>query len=145
MQSIMPNRLLRLIPVGIIVTTTLLGCGGASGPQLGHVYGTITINDEPVPGVRVVFVPEGQGSPSYGATDQNGNYRLFYSQNRSGAQLGKHHVLIETPAPATDEDGNPVSQEASVKVPTKYQQPGILVAEVSPGSNYLDFELEAND
>lgn len=121
-----------------------LGCGGSSGPPLGTVTGTVTLNDEAVPGVKIVFVPEGRGSPSYGVTDEDGGFRLLFNQNRAGAELGMHHVLIENPEPETDDSGRIIGPTLAVKVSDKYRQPGALSAEVSMGRNEFEFSLDVN-
>ncbi len=122
-----------------------LGCGGGDGPQLGNVTGTITMNGAPVPGLNVTFVPQDKGSPSYGGTDENGRYRLLFNQHRSGAELGKHNVVIENREPETDDSGNRILSGVVVTVPQKYSQPGTLSTEVHAGQNQLDFALDAAD
>jgi hypothetical protein len=101
------------------------------------------MNDEAVPGVKVVFVPEVDGSPSYGVTDENGEFRLLFSQSRAGAELGTHNVLIENPEPETDDSGKVIGPTPLVKVPEKYRRPGALTADVYTGANEFDFSLEA--
>ncbi|MDB5346669.1 MAG: hypothetical protein JWP89_5046 [Schlesneria sp.] len=122
-----------------------LGCGAGDGPQLGNVTGTITINGAPVPGLNVTFVPEAKGSPSYGGTDENGMYRLMFNRQRTGAEVGKHNVVIENREPETDDSGNRILSGVVVTVPQKYSQPGTLSTEVRPGQNKLDFALDAAD
>lgn len=121
------------------------GCSGGEGPRLGAVTGKITINGEPVPGVNVTFIPVGKGSPSYSGTDENGAYRLMFNQHRSGAQLGKHNVLIENREPETDDSGNRVVTGLVITVPQKYSQPGTLSTEVRPGTNEVNFALDPED
>jgi hypothetical protein len=120
-----------------------LGCGAGDGPQLGNVTGTITMNGAPVPGLNVTFVPEAKGSPSYGGTDENGVYRLMFNRQRTGAEVGKHNVVIENREPETDDSGNRILSGVVVTVPQKYSQPGTLSTEVRPGQNKLDFALDA--
>ena len=127
--------------LALISQTT--GCGSADGPPLGTVTGIVTLNDEPVPGVTVTFVPRGKGSPSYGATDENGEYHLLFNQRRAGAEVGTHDVLIEVPEPATDDSGNPIGSPPKVKIHEKYRQPGALSVEVLPGRNEFELCLEA--
>lgn len=129
----------------VAILAFLSGCGSGTGPQLGTVTGTITLNGEPAAGVHVTFIPEDSGSPSYGGTDEDGVYRLMFNQKRVGAELGRHKVVIQTPEPQTDDSGNLLQPLPSLKVPGKYQQPGVLTAEVSPGHNEVDFELDSRD
>ena len=89
-----------------------------------------------------MFVPTEKGSPSYGGTDENGVYQLMFNHQRAGAMLGKHHVIIESPEPETDDAGNRILSAVYVEVPRRYSQPGLLTAEVSAGKNELNFTLE---
>jgi hypothetical protein len=119
------------------------GCGKAQGPEMAAVTGTITLDGRPLPDVNIQFVPEASGgSPSFGGTNADGEYRLMFSQNRSGAMLGKHRVEIAAREQRLDEGGNPIGPEP-VKVPAKYLKPGALTATVEPGSNTIDFPLDS--
>lgn len=139
----MQRSTLKFLATSLLTGFLGVGCGGGRGPQLGSVTGTITLNGEPLPGVSVTFIPEDQGSPSYGGTDKNGVYRLQFNQARAGAELGTHHVIIEVPEPATDDSGKRIDSTPIVKIPNKYRQPGTLTADVSSGKNIVDFDLEA--
>src|ERR1700704_2279939 len=72
------STLPRLFAV-LVLASQSIGCGSGNGPPLGTVTGIVTLNDEPVPGVAVTFVPRGKGSPSYGATDENAEYQLLFN------------------------------------------------------------------
>jgi hypothetical protein len=133
------------VQIGFIASMSLvslsLGCGNSSGPTLGTVTGLITVNGEPLTGANVIFVPKDNGSPSYGATDEEGVYRLMFNQHRAGAELGQHSVLIEYPEPETDDSGKRIRARPIVKLPEKYRQPGTLTADVNVGRNIVDFTL----
>lgn len=137
----MRHSSLQFVVTAVVSVFLSLGCG-RSGPELATVTGTVTLNGEPVSGVRVTFVPEDQGSPSYGATGPDGVYRLLFNQSRAGAELGTHHVLIESAEPETYDSGKPIDSAPIVKVPAKYRQPGALTADVYSGRNEFDFDLE---
>ena len=134
---------LRYLAVWAVASVVATGCGGNSGPPVGTVTGTITMNGQPVPQANVTFIPEGKGSPSYGGTDDRGVYRLFYNHKRAGAELGKHNVIIQNREPETDDSGNRILSGIPVTIPAKYQQPGALTAEVRAGSNEVNFTLDA--
>jgi hypothetical protein len=144
-NQIMRRKSLPGLLISMALVTLGMGCGRTNGPPLGTVTGTVTLNGEPVPGVNVIFIPENKGSPSYGGTDEDGVYRLMFNRNRAGAELGKHNVLIESPQPETDDSGNPITSTVTVPIPQKYQQQGVLSAEVDPGRNEFDFELDTKD
>ena len=114
----------------------LLGCGG-SGDVAG-VEGTVTLDGAPLADAAIVFQPEG-GRPSSGRTDAQGHYTLEYTATESGAQIGKHKVMITTAGMEEDATGNLV--EVKETLPAKYHEKTELTAEVTGGSNTIDFEL----
>ena len=121
----------------------LCGCG-SDGPELADVTGTVTLDGKPVPNATVIFNPvEAGGSTSLGKTDDQGNYRLEYSQDKKGAMLGKHEVEISTQKIAADEmpDDGGAAQTAYVPIPAKYRKRGELTAEVKDQRNKIDFAL----
>ncbi len=135
-------RTMRKTCLGVALVVFGLGCGRSSGPSLGTVTGTVTLDGEPLSGVRVTFVPQEKGSPSYGVTDENGSYRLYFNQKRFGAELGTHNVVLQNCERETDDSGKPVDDTPIVPIPRKYQLPGQLTADVDSGRNSIDFDLE---
>ena len=130
--------------VTVFVSVTMSGCGNVDGPRLATVTGKVTVNGKPVPRARITFIPERKGSPSYGGTNADGVYRAMYNQNRAGAELGKHNVIIENPEPETDDAGNLISG-GGFTIPEKYRHPGLLKADIKSGSNEVDFALDATN
>jgi hypothetical protein len=121
-----------------------VGCD-SGGPQLGTVTGTITLDDKPMFGVVVTFVPEG-GSASYGVTDKNGVYTLMFTDTKAGAMVGPHKVTLESNRMSREEiaemkaEGQEAPPEVS-PVPRKYSGGTALTAEVKSGKNTIDFPL----
>lgn len=118
------------------------GCG-SSGPQLGTVSGTVTLDGKPVPGALVTFISkEPDGTSSYGKTDSNGKYRLEFTTESSGAMVGAHDVtIVTTRVSKSDEpDTGAVGKTEFVPIPKHYAR-GALTAEVKSGSNVHDFAL----
>src|SRR6187549_298514 len=70
-KSTLP-RLLTLLCFSLL----LLGCS-RGGPEVVLIEGTVTHNGEPVPSLRVYFVPT-DGRPSWAISDQNGHFKLDY-------------------------------------------------------------------
>jgi hypothetical protein len=131
-----------LMTAVVAASVMSVGCGRAKGPELATVLGTITLDGQPLPDMNIQFAPEETGgSPSFGGTNANGEYRLLFSQNRKGAMLGRHRVEITPRERKTDESGQPLGNEPA-KLPVKYRKPGALTAEVKPGSNTIDFQLD---
>lgn len=138
----MPVPSTRAVLVNAMILGLCLGCGRNSGPELGTVSGTVTLDGKPLPRVNITFVPEAEkGSPSYGGTDADGKYNLLFTQDRAGAMLGKHRVEIQTREPETDDSGKPIGPAETVQLPKKYLQPGALTAEVKAGANEINFDL----
>lgn len=70
----------------------LAGCSD-NAPPIGKVTGKVTANGKPVPGLTVNFMPE-NGRPSWGTTDDRGNYKLHWDIDHDGAEVGNHRVSV---------------------------------------------------
>ena len=119
----------------VLLSTLLLGMFGCSrsGPNLGGVTGTVTLDGTPLASVCVQFEPE-YGRSASAVTDANGVYRLQYTSKKKGALVGVHTVRISTRLPMT---GNTMPE----RLPAKYNKESTLTAEVKPGGNEIDFQL----
>lgn len=142
-------RLPALLPALLLsfVAVSLTGCG-QSGPALGKVTGTISLDGKPISGAVIRFIPQGEkGSPSYGGTDDNGSYKLMFTSSKDGAMLGEHFVEISTSRISKSElaelkaSGQEVPQGEFVAIPKKYNKRGSLTATVNKGKNQIDFDL----
>ena len=122
------------------------GCG-PSGPKLGSVTGTVTLDGKPVQGALVTFISKAEnGSSSFGKTDAKGKYQLEFSTERFGAILGAHDVEIVTKRVDKSEEpdtGGAVVQREYIAIPKHYAR-GALSAEVKAGSNVCNFPLTTN-
>ncbi|HCS53380.1 carboxypeptidase-like regulatory domain-containing protein [Rubinisphaera sp.] len=122
----------------------LTGCGGSSGPPLGNVSGTVTLDGKPLEDATVTFYP-GEGRSAIGTTDASGNYTLQFNQDRAGAPIGENIVSITTKRePYHDESntGNDIEGRKEV-VPLRYHAKSELKADVKSGSNTFNFDLES--
>ena len=134
------------IKTNLLLLCLVLGCIGCgpSGPKLVEVTGSVTLDGKPVPNAIVTFNPDfAGGSNSLGKTDANGKYRLEFSQDRTGAMVGKHLVEIVTKkisASDMPDTGEPVATEY-VAIPAKYRKRGALTVDVTDGRNVIDFPL----
>ncbi|WP_437228290.1 hypothetical protein SH661x_000822 [Planctomicrobium sp. SH661] len=136
-----------LLQLSLLVTVVFTGCRQNTGPAIGLVKGTVTMDGQPLSGVSISFQPE-SGRPSFGQTDAGGRYDLKYTIDQQGAVLGQHKVSIayaeidpfdpELDRPA---GGVPHSPAAQVKIPEKYDAKTELTAEVRQGMNTIDFPL----
>ena len=75
-------------------------------------------------------------------TDSSGKYKLEFSTERFGANLGSHDVVITTKRVSAEEapDTGTVEQTEFVAIPKHYAR-GALTAAVKSGSNICDFAL----
>ena len=136
-----------LLSVCILLSVTLLGCG-SDGPELAEVTGTVTVDGKPVPNATVIFNPVAAGgSNSLGKTDAQGNYRLEFTQDKTGAMIGQHVVEITTKKIAASDmpDTGEVVQSTFVAIPPQYKKRGALTAEVKDQRNKIDFELRSGE
>ena len=114
-----------------------LGCSSGDRPPIGQVTGTVTINGKPTAGLGVLFSQRGFRSSS-GYTNAQGEYELKYIRDTMGAAVGPHKVRIEY-----------ISQEGAGprrgKIPPRYNRNTELTAQVEPGDNVFNFDLELNN
>lgn len=121
-----------------IAALAAVGCSGGS-PDVGLVTGTVTLDGEPLENAEVVFAPA-SGRPSTGLTDSSGRYELTYIRDVKGAVPGPHTVRITTrPEPRADDYQGPAFREP---IPGKYNTDTELTANVEPGPNTFDFDLQ---
>ncbi len=114
----------------------LPGCGaGGDLPDLGEVKGVVTLDAQPLSGAQVQFLPQ-SGRPSVAETGADGSYRLRYTTDEYGAVVGSHTVKINT---AVDGRDDPSTE----KVPARYNAESELTADVQPGSNEINFDLQS--
>lgn len=125
-----------------VFVVTLLGCG-QSGPTLGRVEGTVTLDGQPLPGARVCFYPEAGGRTAEAVTDQQGHYVLSYTGEGTGAQAGLNKVSISTyEEPVSMDDGTQKDGKPE-KVPAQYNKQSTLTKQVQSGKQTIDFALES--
>jgi len=92
-------------PLTALALLSVLAAGGCSrGPTYAEVEGTVRLNNKPLANVRVEFLPDPEegnkaGQNSFGVTDKDGRYQLVCDNQRPGAVVGKHRVIIIDLAP----------------------------------------------
>lgn len=130
----MPTTRLFSICGCLAVGVLLSGCAQNTGPELGTVTGTVSMNGQPLEHARVLFWL-GHSRPSEGITDSRGRYELRYTVSRNGALLGEHTVRISTAIPGPDDI------TARERVPPVFNTQSNLVREVKRGANVFDFDV----
>lgn len=146
----------------LLALSAVSGCGNGDMPELAEVTGTLTKGGVPVVGAQVEFYPDGPGAASYGKTDQDGRFELYYSTGPAGAALGTHKVtIIGGSVDASEVEADPVGggEEAAEGTLAPVGEPGGnarggpgggapkevkgLVAEVVAGTNDIQLEMES--
>ncbi|HUP79792.1 MAG TPA: carboxypeptidase-like regulatory domain-containing protein [Pirellula sp.] len=124
----------------LLVFVLCVSAIGCSEMKVAPVSGTVTLDGKPLERASVLFQPKAGGRPSNGVTDKNGFYRLGYSMNEEGAEVGSCIVKVSTALPSEQEG----SKRAKELVPTRYAKDPIVV-EVASRSNTIDLSLTSAD
>ncbi len=165
MMKLQIKRLSFLGLAALLCISTLAGCKGGGGNA--PVSGTVTLDGEPLAGIRVTFFPEpatGNSSPgpySTAVTDSEGNFSLVDRYGEEGAMVWRHSVEFEWDqldeaelSDAMEGDGDGKSDSKAVaaaksklkkfaKIPDKYQSgnSGQLYVDV-PSGGLTGYKLE---
>jgi hypothetical protein len=81
------------LSLGLLAAALIGGCG-PRGPEIVPIEGTVTHNGQPVPNVRIYFIPT-EGRFSWAISDQNGHFVLDYDPEHRGAKVGPHTVTVQ--------------------------------------------------
>jgi hypothetical protein len=132
------------------------GCGTDDAPPIGLVTGTVTRGGQPIPGLTVSFLPD-DGRPSWGITDDYGQYTLHWDEDHDGAEVGRHKVCVAFDASLqADESGRDAAAKGKARAKAKpapmterraiVEKYGIasstLTKEVKAGSQTIDLQLD---
>ena len=118
--------------------------GGMPLPDLASVYGTVTLDGQPLEGATIYFTPvqkdeaiDKQGRHRFRAstafTDAEGYYELMYTEDIEGAAVTEHRVVITK----LDDHGRLVT-------PADYAEFSQHKKTVEPGSDQFDFALQSD-
>jgi hypothetical protein len=97
---------------GLVLTGS--GCGG-NGTM--HVKGRVTLDGNPVEGANVVFMPEREGRPASGLTNNEGFFELTTFQTGDGALPGSYLVLVTKKEASTEPPAEPGVKGKNAKNP----------------------------
>src|SRR4051794_33074290 len=79
-------------------STFLLASGCNKGVPVAEVSGIVKMDGKPVPNVKIMFMPDPQkgtaGPFSAGLSDDEGHFKLTCEDERSGAVVGWHKVVL---------------------------------------------------
>src|SRR5262249_40201826 len=117
---------------------------------LGPVEGTLKMNGKPLANVQVEFLPEANGPRSVGVTDPEGKYQLTTDDNRPGALVGTHRVVLndlqiydDKPLAPGEKMKRDIVPVRSPRFPARYSNAGNtpLKKEVKSSPNTIDLEV----
>lgn len=134
----------------LIFLVAAIGCGGGDSVQLAPVSGKVTLDGSPLVNVTVFFQPEKSGEEkapdSFGRTDQDGRYTLeVVTDDRSGAVVGKHKVLITKNFEESEDDDPATDEDFADQLPARYNLQTTLMFEVPEfGTDEANFELASD-
>tara|TARA_E500000081_G_scaffold128470_1_gene136836 strand:+ start:92 stop:499 length:408 start_codon:yes stop_codon:yes gene_type:complete len=121
----------------LVTVATVVGCSGGSKSLGSSVTGTITVNGSPAPaGLEISFQPSGDGSPSFGSTNSEGQYELQRTPRSKGATPGENIVTVTFPINEDEE------APADLKILKTFTD-GSYKVTVSKGQNTIDLEIAA--
>ena len=80
--------------VALVTLVFFAGCGADDSPELVTVQGTLTKGGQPFTDALLEFFPETSGGASYGKTDAEGKFTLYYTNGNQGAAIGRHTIQV---------------------------------------------------
>ena len=134
-------------------TLLISGCGGATVevPELSPVSGIVTLDEKPIEGVLIVYVPNNgiPGDGSVAVTDADGKYTLNHRSGQPGIQAGQYAVtfskFVLKDGSAVASDIQPESVGARQLLPKRYTNPenSKQKATVKKEGGTFDFSLKS--
>jgi hypothetical protein len=127
------------LSAGLMLAACIFGCG-RGGPEIVPIEGTVTHNGEPVPNLRIYFVPT-DGRPSWAISDANGRFVLDYDIDHDGAKVGTHTIWV------LDESSNVDATAAMSGAPRPKRSPAIsqIVEKYGREKSTLQVEVKKAD
>ena len=129
------------------VSLMFFGCG-RGGPEIVPIEGTVTHNGEPVPNLRIYFVPT-EGRPSWAVSDAKGHFVMDYDADHDGAKVGTHKVWVIDessnidPTAAMSGGARPKRAPANAAVADKYgREKSTLEVEVKKADRNFQLKLD---
>jgi hypothetical protein len=106
------------------------------------VEGTVTYAGEPIPLGSIAFLPTSPEGIKAGGRVEGGRYQI---EARFGLVPGPHKVEIRWLKPTGKKYKNEFGEEfdrTREGLPDKYHKDTILTADIKPGANVINFNLE---
>ena len=132
------RRLAAVLVVGLFLVG-LTGCG-----RRASVQGTVTFDGTPIDNGSITFVPESSGGQKASAQIKDGKYSI---ESERGPSPGKYKVEVTwMKVPPAKKGADPDVQQGEGKqmLPDKFNTATTLTADISSGSNTVNFDLKSN-
>ncbi|QDT69278.1 hypothetical protein MalM25_22140 [Planctomycetes bacterium MalM25] len=132
-----------------------IGCNNSKF-EFAEVQGSVTLDGQPVPEAKVVYMPvasndDGEAGPySQGVTDAEGRYTLksVEPSPHKGAVVGQHKIVVSTKRAHLDPDKLDVeiidSPETIPRQYTYYKRTPLTFEVPSGGTEIADFQLTSS-
>ena len=134
----------------------IAGCDSGR-PMTAPVFGTLTLDGNPIAGAVVTFVPVAGGRPAQGESDAEGRFKLstFGADASDGAAIGEHRVSVTKVQPSNDRnqrrpydppDPNDRRPQIVWLVPQRFSNTSTsgLSSTVVSGTNEVRFDLKSH-
>ena len=137
-------RHLRLGFIPLVLCFVLLaGCSGSS-----RVEGTVTLDGQPVDGGTITFFPEGGGdqkNPNVPGQIINGKYSIDSAHKLAPGNYKVEVYWFKKTGKTISNPNDPGTtiEEAKQVIPDEFNKSSKLKAEISSGSNTVNFELKS--
>jgi len=130
----------RLFSFGLLAgLLSAVGCD--SGPKIVKVSGVATHNGQPVPNLRLNFLPD-KGRSSMADTDANGRFTLRYDAEREGAIVGWHIVSGTPQDPGGAMDWKPPAVTKTVAAKYGDQTKSPMKVEIKGPTDNLELKFD---
>jgi hypothetical protein len=134
------------VRISLLVAVLIL-CTGCSG--LVAVQGEVTLDGQPLPNAKVMFMPATGGRPAEGTSDANGKFRLTTNSPHDGVAAGEYVVTVTArtiqfePKPGTAEG---FVEKGTWHAPERYSHPSQsgLKATVAANQPQVKIELKSS-
>lgn len=115
---------------------------GCSSSGAASVEGKVSYGGEPIDVGSIAFIPKSEGGTKTGGLIENGAYII---DAKLGPAPGTHRVEIRWAKPTGQKKKNEFGEEIQTRregLPEKYHEQSTLTADIKPGKNVIDFQLE---
>jgi hypothetical protein len=125
-----------------LLVVAMVGCGGS---KRAAVSGQVLLDGQPVDGGKISFLPIGGDAALSGWSEIKGGHYAIPAQRGPGVGPNRVDIswLRKTGKKFPGLLPDTTEEEAVQAIPARYRTPSELKAEVKPGTNEFNFELQS--